>query len=392
MAKGLEKEYYKLSEKEFADLLDRIRTDPDTLHFFRNSSKPFFFLEDRNIRTMLLALHKDQWDFDHAMAQFTDFGKKQLIQSMLINEIQSTNSIENVFSTKHDIFYLINNGMKGENRKIISIANAYSILLKRQYREAVSLQAVREIYDQLMAHALEKDDYPDGEYFRKKPVYISDGMQNVHQGFYPEAAINEGMQEFLELYNDQNTDVLERLILSHFLIETIHPFYDGNGRLGRFLFTMKYYYETGSCIAFGTASAINKNKAKYYKAFSQANNPHMYGSLNAYVEDFCSILHKENQLILREMNEKIEQIKKLDFSGRDYTPAEQKILHLLGEAALLSDFGVSNSEIMNCLSLSKRTVIYAINKFRKMHLLMDTKIGKTTYHQLKDMSHSQKHN
>lgn len=55
----------------------------------------------------------------------------------------------------------------------------------------------------------------------------------VHTGTVGEDNIIKLMEEFINLYNS-NTEVLTKMILCHFMIETIHPFYDGNGRLGRF--------------------------------------------------------------------------------------------------------------------------------------------------------------
>ena len=68
---------------------------------------------------------------------------------------------------------------------------------------------------------------------------------------------------------------------------------------------------------------------------------------------------------------------------KEFTKSERKILKLLAEGALLSLYGPSNQEIMNYTSLSKRTVITAMNKFRRMNLLDDTKIGKIYFHKLR---------
>ena len=43
MAKGLEKEYDRLSKNEFSELLERFRNHPQTVHFFRNTDTPYFF-------------------------------------------------------------------------------------------------------------------------------------------------------------------------------------------------------------------------------------------------------------------------------------------------------------------------------------------------------------
>ncbi|MDO4415985.1 MAG: Fic family protein, partial [Erysipelotrichaceae bacterium] len=197
-----------------------------------------------------------------------------------------------------------------------------------------------------MKGTVEKKDLPDGEFFRKGYVYINNGLKTVHQGFYPEHAVNRGMSEFLNLYNDSSKEIFERMILTHYMIEAVHPFYDGNGRLGRFLFTLGLYAETGSCLSFSVASAFNHKRSAYYKAFNEAQHEHMFGSLNSYFEDISSILHSYFASLNQELQEKKSQIDSFSVSSSEFTKSEQKILKMLTEAALLSEFGITNNEII----------------------------------------------
>ena len=66
-----------------------------------------------------------------------------------------------------------------------------------------------------------------------------------------------------------------------------------------------------------------------------------------------------------------------------FSRSERKILKIIMEATLLSEFGVSNQEIIEYAQVSKRTVISAIQKFREKRMIEDTGIGRITYHKLK---------
>lgn len=382
MAKGLEKKYYQLSADEFNELLDNIRKNPDTIFFLENTDHPYFFLMDQEISKNLLALHHDQWEFDSLFNSFSDFGQRQLIIQFLINEIQSTNNIENIYSTRHDIYYVLNNIAEKREKKLTAIVNAYKILLKNSIGFPEDLSSLRSVYDTLLEGAVDKEDLPDGKYFRKGQVQISDGMKEVHHGLYPEEMINSAMNEYLHICNDKDTDIYLRSLLAHFLLMTIHPFYDGNGRYGRFMLTMKMFYETGSYMSFLVSAAANHKKSRYYKLLGQARSKHMFGSLNQYVLDMTELLHDENKTMIREMKEKKESLEKVSDIYTGYTKSEKKILHTLMEASLLSEFGATNEEIIKYAGISKRTVISAIQKFREKGILEETKIGKQWYHKL----------
>ncbi|MCA9878644.1 MAG: Fic family protein [Thermomicrobiales bacterium] len=106
----------------------------------------------------------------------------------------------------------------------------------------ISLRLIRQVHARLMADVRGGDQRP-GE-FRQQPVIIG------HRGATPEnarfvpppvlemsAALND-----LELYIGQRSSPLPFLIqlaLVHYQFEAIHPFMDGNGRMGRLLIALQ---------------------------------------------------------------------------------------------------------------------------------------------------------
>ncbi len=381
MKDSLEKLYYKKTNKEFKEILNNLKNNIDTIRFFDYTKNPYFYLHNNDSFEILIKLHKDEWEFNNLFNSFSNFGQKQIIQKILIDEIQSTNIIESINSTRHDIFYILNN-LPSNDSRIISIVNSYRLLFENKNNEIKDIKKIRNIYDLFMKDALNREDILDGEIFRKNAVHISDGLKNVHEGFYPEEKIIKGMEEFLKLYNNKEIDIFERIILSHFLIETIHPFYDGNGRFGRFLFVTGLYNNTKSFLCLATSSIINKNKSKYYNLLQNSRKPHEFGSLNNYFCEFSKMLHKGYTELLKELNEKKDAIEKEYTINRILTKTEKRIFKILLEGSILSDYGVSNEEIINNLNISKRTLMYALRKFKNFDIIIERKIGKELYRKI----------
>lgn len=67
---------------------------------------------------LIITLKTKANELDLLINLFTDFTKKQIIQSFLLDEISSTNKIENIFSTKHDIYSIINNVSTSKNKRL----------------------------------------------------------------------------------------------------------------------------------------------------------------------------------------------------------------------------------------------------------------------------------
>ena len=60
------------------------------------------------------------------------------------------------------------------------------------------------IYDLILKDTIEKNDLPDGTYFRHENVYVTNGIKNIHIGVIGEENINRLMGEFINIYNSNN--------------------------------------------------------------------------------------------------------------------------------------------------------------------------------------------
>ncbi|MCQ2772657.1 MAG: Fic family protein [Bacilli bacterium] len=375
----LKKQYYKLSKDEFDSLLNGLKNNPVTKHFDIGNNK-YFYYQDPSITPLLVEINKLQVKFDSLIGLFSNFGISQLVQSFLLKEIEATNKIENIYSTRHDIYSVINKLQQGKNKKLLSIVNSYSALLKKEFFGVNKVEDLRIAYDSVLSSSIKKSDMPDGRLFRKGPVYISNGLEDVLKGVAGEENIIKSLDCFLKVY-DGDGDIYERMCIGHFLLETTHPFYDGNGRLGRFLFSNRLFKENGTLFAFLISSAFAKNKSKYYRSLEDGNDIHQFGSINQCVEGLLKILIKELNEQLVDLNDKLTRIRNIS-PIEGLTKTERRMYSFLMEATVLSDFGVSNEEIIKELDISKRTLMYSLEKFRGLGLIEDTKFGKFTYHKI----------
>ncbi len=366
--------YFKMNKKDFESYLSDLKRSDNTIKILGDR---YFFNQSPECMELILKLRDKLHDFDVLMNSFTSFSRKQIIQSFLIDEIVSTNKIENINSTKHDIFSVINNAASSSDKKIISIANAYKRMTLSKGEKITSCKKLRELYDEILKDGLDKNDLPDGLYFRKGNVYITDGLKTDHIGLSGEENINRAMDEFLKLYNSKN-EVFLKMLLCHFIFENVHPFYDGNGRFGRFLLSNGLYLETNSLFSFAISSSFEKEKSKYYKAFKLADDQYEFGCLNSYFETMMEILIEQIGKMIDEFTDKKTKMPLNDSSIM--TKSEKKVYELIKEATLFSDFGISNKEIIAESGVSKRTLMYVLKTMDGKSLLIDTKIGKLTYH------------
>ncbi len=112
--------------------------------------------------------------------------------------------------------------------------------LKRLDTLPMSLRLIRELHARLMK-GVRGEGMTPGE-FRRSPNWIGPVGSTLETAVFVPPPPNE-MQETLGqfeqfLHNESNLPPLVRLGLIHYQFEAIHPFLDGNGRVGRLLISL----------------------------------------------------------------------------------------------------------------------------------------------------------
>ena len=246
----------------------------------------------------------------------------------------------------------------------MGLVNKYALIISGRTIPFNSCCDIRKVYDDIFYEeikAVEPDDLPDGEVFRKSEVSVYSASQKIiHKGLYPESRIIEVFEQSLALLNDDKIDIFIRIALFHYLFGYIHPFYDGNGRTSRFISSYLLSKQLSPLIGFRLSYTIKENISKYYKAFEVCNDPRNMGELMPFAEMFLSIIEMSMRQLMETLTEKKQRWEYYRQRIKDLPNAEKpdvyKLYDLLIQAALFSNIGISRDELMKQLELSENTL------------------------------------
>lgn len=181
-----------------------------------------------------------------------------LVISQIFDEIQSTNEIEGVKSTRREINEAY--AFPEKNKRFSGIVKMYDSIFKNDFEKIESLSDYREISDKIFLDEILDSDKPDGDLFRTGLVFVSGGNKYVHQGDVSEAAINDDLTKLIIFMNNDQCPSLVKAIITHYFFEYVHPFYDGNGGMGRFLFSSYVARKTDLLTGISLSEVINQNR------------------------------------------------------------------------------------------------------------------------------------
>ena len=240
---------------------------------------------------------------EKAWSRLPRFAQREYLMQLIAKEVQNTNIIEGVHSTRKELskaldaaseqnkhtrfseftkLFLeladskeksVTDSVADLNAKSVEKSSVKSVADSKESSTSIpqTLQDIRKIYDSIMQGELEAKDIPDGEIFRSGKVSIRDGANNVvHDGDATEAEIQDHLSQMLSLMNSNEVPTLIKACMCHYAFESVHPFYDGNGRTGRFLLALQLHEQLSMPTILSLSSVIYAEKSGYYAAFSKS--------------------------------------------------------------------------------------------------------------------------
>ena len=167
-------------------------------------------------------------------------------------------------------------------KDIAEVKNAYEIYERLEELDPYSVD------DLLTAHGIMTRGLVDESgVFRSKPVGVVDQEGHVlHFGTLPQYVPNLVM-ELLDWVKNSDVHMLIRSCVFHYELELIHPFADGNGRVGRLWHTLLLSKWNPAFAWLPVESIIHDRQQEYYEAINASNNA---GESTVFIEFMLSAI------------------------------------------------------------------------------------------------------
>lgn len=360
------KKVFHAQTKSAADQLFEARARSESaLHWdFPVGDHSLFCLITPEITSLVEKIYSRELTIQSKWLHLPFGARTHYVRALLLDEVMFTNAIEGVTSTRRQIQDALaeENRSSPRHRRFRELSHLYLTLGEGKGKVPESPADIREIYDNVMDGELSADDLLDGELFRAGSVDITDAAgRSLHRGFHPEEKILRGLEVTLQAMSDTASPPLVCAIMSHFMFEAVHPFYDGNGRTGRYLLGLRLSRLLSSPTALTLSRVLHEDRKTYYRAFTDVEEHLNRGDGTPFALALLRLIFEaQGQLeedlsareyLLRGLTEKLQDLQ--DAPGHGLSEHGFRILFLLGQVDLFgTGSGTKLDEIAEYLDLS----------------------------------------
>lgn len=262
---------------------------------------------------------------------------------------------------------------KNANQNVADVVNyikATEFALERMNTLPLCNRLIKETHEVLMSGVRGQEKNP-GE-FRTSQNWIGAAGSSLKNARYippnPEDMINAMSDLEKYINSDDSLDLLIQVALLHYQFETIHPFLDGNGRVGRLLITLFLLEKKVlNSPALYISYYLKKNRIEYYDRMSEVRNKDNY---EQWIKFFLNAIKEsadESVDTIKKLSELHDaNIKKIDAMGRAAKNARAVFDYL--EQNPIIDIGKTAEE----LNLAFSTVSLAVNRLVDAGILVQT--------------------
>lgn len=295
-----------------------------------------------------------------------------LINAVVLKEAKDSSEIENIITTQDELYKAL--ATKGKQpaqvKEVINYREAiftgFELIKKQEFLRIKDIENIQKTIVEnnagirKMAGTVLKNDRT-GEIVYTPPQEKEEILKLLNN--------------FLEHFNINQSDLspLINLAILHYQFESIHPFYDGNGRTGRILLILHLIINGLLDVPIlYLSSYINENKSKYYKYLNHVNRTDEW-------EDYILYMLKAVEETANNMIEKInkikEQLEKTVEIAKDKAPKiyRKELVELLFEQPY------SKIEfVVEKLNVERKAASRYLKKLEEIEILKSQKIGRET--------------
>ena len=262
--------------------------------------------------------------------------RNQLLVEVMSGEALTTSEIEGEILNRASVQSSIQRqlGLAADKRRATPAEQGIAEMMVDLFRSSAEPLSNEMLYRWHQMVAAGRKDLMDIGRYRtgKEPMQVISGRigaQKVHFEAPPSKRVPSEMKRFIAWFNQtmprgaESLPAITRAGIAHLYFESIHPFEDGNGRIGRAVAEKAMAQSFGQPLLVALATTILAHQKSYYEALERANKR---VDVNEWLTWFADIALEAQRRTITQVEFLITKTKLLDRLRGQINDRQQKAL------------------------------------------------------------------
>lgn len=248
------------------------------------------------------------------MLEHMKIDKDLLLSPILRQEAVQSTKIEGTQTTFDEVLEVEAESKKSniDVQEVLNYSRALNEGMAALDQIPISTRLFKRLHTILLSGNVRGNNRNPGEY-RETQNYIGQEGGSIHSATFipPEPQLVNDYMSNLEKYINEPTDNLQDLVraaIIHAQFETIHPFLDGNGRIGRILIPL-YLFSKGVITHpnFFISETLERDKHKYYRFLNDTRYKQDWGQWVSFFLECVNVQAKKYIQLVEDINSLYER-------------------------------------------------------------------------------------
>lgn len=357
---------------------------------------PLFQYDLSNIHETLLSIAEKTGLIGGKLTHLTENLQTEAMINLMVEEAVKTSEIEGEYISRPDVRSSIKNKL-GLNQELIPVHDkrAQGVVelmfdVRNTFKQPITEAKLFDWHLMLLSGVFNPNLRIACWRTHDEPIQIVSGHHGkwvVHYEAPPSRDVPKEMDKFIHWFNDTapgKPNAIKfapvRAAIAHLYFESIHPFEDGNGRIGRAIAEKALSQGFGYPVMLSLSQAIEADKKSYYAALNSASRSN---EITAWIQYFANIILAAQIEVEKQINFIIKKSTFFDTYKDDLNERQLKVVRRMMQTGVKGfEGGMSAKKYMAITGTSKATATRDLHHMLVLQVFKQMGSGRSIRYEL----------
>ncbi|QNL51649.1 Fic family protein [Olivibacter sp. SDN3] len=355
---------------------------------------PNFNYNVEEVQPLILAFAQETGEVNGLIQGLSSELQQEALLQLMLSEAVKTSAIEGEYVSREDVMSSIRNNLGLNNTPIyikdqqaVGVAHLM-VEVRKTFQELLTSAMIKSWHRLLFVNAnrINPGEWRQGD----APMQVVSGAYGrevIHYEAPPSTRVQHEMGAFVDWYNlatfplnGQVPKAILKSAVAHLYFESVHPFEDGNGRIGRAIAEKALSQSLGRPVMLSLSKTIEANKNAYYAALKEAQRSL---DITAWIDYFANVILDAQRDAKTMMQFTLKKAQFFDRHKNQLDDRQMKAINkMMDKGTDGFEGGMTAKKYMGITKVSKATATRDLQLLNEMGVLVQEGAGRSVRYYL----------